>query len=213
MAAQSTSGSKFIFTITVENARRAVALQDNLKDFFSKSKTKWSLVDRSSIEKLYTKFITVYNVPRSTLKEFGLTSAQALANLIYRSYDILEQENWNIQVIKEFATSKRSQKYQKWIKSKDYVEGRKLSNMHENPRRILVIYDKSFPGNPDTTYEYPIEGIMGRENTMQQVCMLKQDWHYQTGISFYDARPILLENYLKKSEEELRQIVLELDFD
>ena len=29
------------------------------------------------------------------------------------------------------------------------------------------------------------------------------DWHDQTGLNYYDARPILLSNYLKKSEAEL----------
>ena len=41
--------------------------------------------------------------------------------------------------------------------------------------------------------------------------MLKMDWCDKTGLKYYDARPILLSNYLKKSDAELakREIVFD----
>ena len=35
--------------------------------------------------------------------------------------------------------------------------------------------------------------------------MLKVDWKYMTGLKYFDARPILLSNYLKKSDAELQK--------
>ena len=215
MATISKSNSKFLFVITVENARRAIALQDNLKDFFSKSKTKWSLADRASIEKMYTKFVTGYNIPRSTLKEFEITSAQALANLLYKSHDILEHEGWDLQKIKEFSQSKRIRSYNKWRTSDQFIEGRKLrrDDIDRDLTRIMVIYHRHFPGNPDTTFEYELTGITSDSDTITQVNMLKSDWSYQTGLSYFDANPILLENYLKKSDEDLKEVIFTPDFD
>lgn len=203
------SGSKVIFSnVTIKNIREAIRLQDAIKDFLSSTKSSYSLGSKIDIEKMFKEFNNKYKIEYYILKEFGIIGGRSMAELLLKSHQILVDENWNLSKIKDFDETKRQKQYKRWKESEDYVEGKHFGESNCGvEERIMIVYDVNDPLNRENIFEYTLKGKVGKK-TMDQVSMFKTDWHYQTGIKYYDARPILLENYLKKSEEELKRVVI-----
>lgn len=204
------SKGTMLFKMNAKNAQKAVKLQDNLRAFVKHAKSEYSLTNKSDLEKMFKDFIKYAKVDISTLKEFNITSGLDIANILIKNRENLEKDGWEFDKIKSFNETELEKQYKKWKNSSDYVEGHKLNKKEakeldeDELTRILVIYDANDPGNEETTIEYDFTGKRGKD-TDHQVNMLKVDWKYMTGLKYFDARPILLSNYLKKSDAELQK--------
>jgi len=199
-----------LFKITASNVHKGIKLEDALKNFINNSKKRYSFTNKQDLQALFKDYCSSSHLDRSDLREFGLTSGDAIATLINNKKEELEKEGWKFDCIKTFDESEREKEYKAWKNSDDYVEGKKLdrNNAKEEPTdeltRTMVIYDVNFPGSPDRTLEYEFKGVRSANN-MHQVHMLRMDWHHKTGGKYYDARECFLSYYLKKSDEELKE--------
>lgn len=197
-----------LFKPTGKNAQAAAKVEDSIKNFLATAKKRYSFNNKHEIELFFNDFVKSAKLDSTLLKEFGIVDAKSLAKLLINNKEALEKEKWNISVIKSFDESELKKEYKKWKESKDYVEGKRLNKEQykdadeEELERTMVVYYANDPGNPETTIEYNFYGKIGKD-TMHQINMLKMDWHYETGLNYYDARPILLSGYLKKSDAEL----------
>lgn len=207
----SKTGTKHLFKITKDNVKDVALIEDKLKAFFKHSKKRYSFTNKTDLKQMFDDFFKDAKISRSTLKEFGLISGAAIADLITINHDELVNDGWDFRSIKTFDETEREKEYKKWKKSDDYVVGKKLrdtTDLSDEPedelKRTIVIYDANWPGNPETTFEYDFYGKRGK-STDHQVNMLRVDFHHLTGINYYDARAELLTNYLKKDEEALKK--------
>lgn len=207
----SKSGTKHLFKITKDNAKNVGLIEDKLSAFFKHSKKRYSFTNKTDLKQMFDDFVSYSGISRSTLKEFGLISGAAIADLITKQHDELVNDGWDFRSIKTFDETEREREYKKWKNSDDYVEGKKLRDekeLSDEPedelKRTLVVYNADWPGNPDTTLEYDFYGKRGK-STDHQVNMIRVDYHYRTGINYYKANAELLSNYLKKDEEALKK--------
>lgn len=199
--------SLILFKPTAKNAQDAANVEDAIKNFLNTTKKRYSFNNKHELELFFNDFVKTTDA--KILKEFGITDGKSLAKLLVDNHKKLEDDKWNLKAIKSFDESEMKKEYKKWKESKDYIEGKQLNKEQykdadeEQLKRTLVVYYANDPGNDETTIQYDdFEGKIGKD-TSHQINMLKMDWHNQTGLNYYDARPILLSNYLKKSEAEL----------
>lgn len=206
---QQINESIILFNANAKNAKNAALVEDKIRSFLNTTEKRYSLNSKHETELLFNDFVKFAKLDSKLLKEFGITNDKSFAKLLINNKEKLEKEKWNLKAIKSFDESELKKEYKKWKESKDYVEGKHLYKEEykdadeEELVRSLVVYYVNDPGNPETTITYDnFVGKMGK-NTSHQVNMLKMDWHEQTGLKYYDARPILLSNYLKKTDDEL----------
>lgn len=200
-----------LFKPNAQNAQNAAKVEDSIKNFLNTAKKRYSLNSKHEIELFFNDFVKFAKIDSKLLKEFGIVNGKSLAKLLILNREKLENNKWNLKAIKSFDESEMKKEYKKWKESKDYVEGTQLNKENykdaneEQLKRTLVVYYVNDPGNDETTIKYEdFEGKVGK-NTSHQINMLKMDWCDKTGLKYYDARPILLSNYLKKSDEELEK--------
>lgn len=197
-----------LFKPNTRNHQLAAKVEDGLRNFLKFAKTSYSFNNKADLEKFYKAFKDYAKLDISDLKEFGIVDAVTLANLIITNREKLQEAGWKLDKIKSFDESARQKEYKKWKASDDYVEGKAFSRKdaedesEDELERTMVVYHCDDPGNDAMIREYTFKGKVTREN-QRQVSMIKMDWAYQTDSDYYDARPILLSNYLKKSDAEL----------
>ena len=197
-----------LFKFKKDLIKTQIKAEDGLKNFLKHSKKRYSFNNKTDVKNFFTDYCSYTKLTRSDLKELGITDGKDLINLIASKKDELEKEGFNLKTIKSFDETELQKEYKAWKKSDDYIEGKKFNRKEaeeeseDELKRTLVIYYSEHPGNEDTTLEYEFTGKIGK-TTQHQINMFKMDWHYETGLKYYDARPILLSNYLKKSDEEL----------
>lgn len=205
-----------IFKLNASNAAIGFKIQDAIRDFIKHSNKRYSFNNKQDLQSFFKDFCTKKsNITKNDLKAFGLYDGKDIAKLIIAKKDELEKDGWNFDAIKSFDETEQQKEYKKWKSSDDYVEGKKFDKDkykdadEDELTRTLIIYDKNYPGDPDTTLEFDFYGKRSADN-MKQVHMLRMEWRYLTGGKYYDAREILLSNYLKKSDAELakREIAL-----
>lgn len=191
------------------------------KSFNEINKTKtFSLGNKQDVKKLFKLFIEKMGYPkeldaRQILKKYGVYDEQTFAKWLILNADFLKEHNYKIECIKDFNESELDKKYKTWKNSANYVEGKifdKENFEDDEEERTMVVYDVNDPANPDTTLEYSLVGKVGKD-TQNQITMFKVDWHYQTGLKFFDARPILAQNYIKFGKDKLEKFIYVSDDD
>lgn len=206
----------YFFKPSAQRAQDAANVEDAIKNFLNTTSKRYSFENKSDLDQLFKDFCKKSKIDNKLLKEFGIIDGKSIAKLITSHKEELEKDGWNFNAIKSFDETEQQKKYKAWKKSDDYVEGKKFNKAdykdadEEELERTLVVYDANDPGNDETTIEYDFYGKVGKD-TSHQINMIKVDWHYETGLKYYDARPILLSNYLKKSDAELakREVVFD----
>lgn len=206
----------YIFSNHLPKAQDAANIEDAIKNFLNTTSKRYSFENKSDLDQLFKDFCKKSKIDNKLLKEFGIIDGKSIAKLITSHKEELEKDGWKFNAIKSFDETEQQKKYKAWKKSDDYVEGKKFNKAdykdadEEELERTLVVYDANDPGNDETTIEYDFYGKVGKD-TSHQINMIKVDWHYGTGLKYYDARPILLSNYLKKSDAELakREVVFD----
>lgn len=189
----------------------AAKVEDGLRNFLRHCKKRYSFNNKQDLEKLFKDYLDYTHLTWKDVKNFGIVDGASIADLIIRNKEALEKDGWKFDNISSFDETKMQKEYKKWKNSDDYVQGKRLDKSEyddandEDLVRTLVVYDANDPSNPETTLEYDFEGKRGKA-TDHQVNMIKMDWKYETGLKYYDARPILLSNYLKKSDAELEKV-------
>jgi biotin-[acetyl-CoA-carboxylase] ligase BirA-like protein len=71
--------------------------------------------------------------------------------------------------------------------------------------RKMLVYDVNDPGNKETTLQFPLVGKVNKQNS-STITNFKMEWHELTGLRFFDARPILEENYIKMGKDQLQKV-------
>lgn len=206
----------YFFKPSAQRAQDAAKVEDAIKNFLNTTSKRYSFENKSDLDQLFKDFCKKSKIDNKLLKEFGIIDGKSIAKLITSHKEELEKDGWKFNAIKSFDETEQQKKYKAWKKSDDYVEGKKFNKAdykdadEEELERTLVVYDANDPGNDETTIEYDFYGKVGKD-TAHQINMIKVDWHYGTGLKYYDARPILLSNYLKKSDAELakREVVFD----
>lgn len=206
----------YFFKPSAQKAQDAANIEDAIKNFLNTTSKRYSFENKSDLDQLFKDFCKKSKIDNKLLKEFGIIDGKSIAKLITSHKEELEKDGWKFNAIKSFDETEQQKKYKAWKKSDDYVEGKKFNKANykdadeEELERTLVVYDANDPGNDETTIEYDFYGKVGKD-TSHQINMIKVDWHYGTGLKYYDARPILLSNYLKKSDAELakREVVFD----
>lgn len=205
-----------LFKPSAKTAQDAAKIEDAIKSFFNNSDKRYSFDNKTDLQQMFKDFCSKSKLSTKLLKEFGVIDGKSIARLITSHKEELEKDGWKFDAIKSFDETEQQKKYKAWKNSDDYVEGKKFVKRElkdadeEELERTLVVYDVNDPANDETTIEYDFYGKVGKD-TSHQINMIKVDWHYETGLKYYDARPILLSNYLKKSDAELakREIVFD----
>lgn len=210
----------YFFKPSSKTFKNAADIEDAIKSFLSNTSKRYSFDNKLDLEQFFKHFCDFakkhYAITDKTLKEFGIVDGKSIAKLLISHKEELEKDGWKFDAIKSFDETEQQKKYKAWKKSDDYVEGKKFNKAdykdadEEELERTLVVYDANDPGNDETTIKYDFYGKVGKD-TAHQINMIKVDWHYETGLKYYDARPILLSNYLKKSDAELakREVVFD----
>ena len=200
----------YLFKPKAATAQIAANFEDALRNFLESSKKEYSFNNKADLESFFKDFrdYAKREVKDNDRKILGVTDAASLANLIITNVEKLKEAGWKINKIKSFNESEREKKYKAWKKSDKYVEGKKFNKKEaeeeseDELNRIMVVYYVNDPKDESTTLEYEFTGKVNKDN-QEQISMIKMDWHYATGLGYYDARPILLSNYLKKTDAEL----------
>lgn len=197
-----------LFKPSAKTAQDAAKIEDAIKSFINNSNKRYSFDNKTDLQQMFKDFCSKSKISTKLLKEFGVIDGKTIASLIIANKEKLEKDGWKFDCIKSFDETEQQKKYKAWKESDNYVKGEKFSKAdlkdadEEELVRTLVVYDVNNPGNEETTIKYDFYGKMGKD-TMHQINMIKVDWKYGTGLKYYDARPILLSNYLKKSDAEL----------
>lgn len=197
-----------LFKVNGRNHQLGAKIEDGLRNFLKFAKKSYSFNNKTDLEKFYKDFKEYAKLSISDLKEFAIVDAASLANLIINNHEKLQEAGWKLDKIKSFDESARQKEYKKWKASEDYVEGKAFSRKdaedesEDELERTMVVYHCDDPGDESLVREYTFKGKVTKDN-QRQISMIKMDWCYQTDNDYYDARPILLSNYLKKSDAEL----------
>lgn len=204
------SSNFHIFKFNMYNIEDGLELEDKLKSFLRSNRKRYSLTNKTECIEFFNAFYKEKGIRRNILKNFNVESPEKLAKLIIDNHDEMVNAGWKFDRLKNFDLTKLEQDYESWKAAggqsgKDFDPNAKPSE----DERIVVIYDVNNPKLPETTKEYTFKGKMGKD-TAHEINMMKVDWKYMTGKKYYDARPILLTNYLKKSDDELKAVVFDV---
>lgn len=202
-----------ILKMNVNNFSVGLKIEDALRSFVRTSKNKYNITTKTGAINFYNDFIRYSNISIENLRNFNLNSSNTLANAIINKKNDLENEGWKFNCIKETSKDVLLKQLEELRKAGVNVDGHSVNiNDYKNIdysslTRELVIYNVDEPNNPETTIAYPYFGARGGDNNSHsdhQEHVYAGHWAIQTGLNYYNARGILLEHYLVKTGEELK---------
>lgn len=148
---------------------------------------------------------------RQLFREYDVWNADDFANWLIFNAEFLESNSYNLKHIKDFDETERERQYKAWKESANYVPGKTYDKDDADEydkdadTRKMLIYDVNDPANPETTLQYPLVGKVSKENS-SVITNFKMNWHELTGLKYFDARPILEENYIKMGKDQLKKV-------
>lgn len=202
-----------ILKMNVANSAIGLKIEDSLRSFVRTSKNKYNIASKTGAINFYNDFIRYSNISIDNLRNFNLNSSKSLANAIINKKADLENEGWKFNCIKETSREVLLNELDKLRKAGVNVDGHKVNTAdyknidYNSLTRELVIYNVDDPNNPETTIAYPFKGARGKHDGWggdHQEHVYAGQWSMQTGCIYWNARGILLENYLKKTCDELK---------
>lgn len=148
---------------------------------------------------------------RQLFREYDVWSAEDFANWLIVNSAYLESNSYNLKHIKDFDETERERQYKAWKASDKYIPG-KIYDKDDTEEydkdadtRKMLVYDVNDPGNKETTLQFPLVGKVNKQNS-STITNFKMEWHELTGLRFFDARPILEENYIKMGKDQLQKV-------
>lgn len=117
------------------------------------------------------------------------TTLSGFIKYIYENVEDLKKSRVNIEIFKDFCLSKNEQEYKK-LKDENPDMFNTVSDDDAKPRS-LVVYDRR---NPEDHKIYSFVGKRGKA-TDHQVNMLRVDFHYESGVKYYDCYTCLYDYY------------------
>ena len=208
--------STHILKMNANNFVIGIKIEDSLRSFVRTSKKMYSFYNKTDLTNFFNDFVRYSAITINSLKEFNLVNEIALANIILDKKEVLEKEGWKFNCIKKTHTDLFKEELEKWIKQGKPIIGHTIKREdyknidYSDLKRELVIYNVDDPENPETTFSYPYYGarggksLNGKGHNDHQEHLCAGDWAINTGLNYYNARGILLENYLKKTGIELK---------
>ena len=160
-----------------------------------------------------TQMKKVYNIAKNIIPDFlkiyHIKTPKNLSEFMWSNAKILKKY-FDVSRISNFNEIELMRKYNIYKKSADFQDGELFDIDSYNPKedgkngyRILVIYDYNNPTNLDTVYQYKLYGKRGHKDIEQAVNNHKINWKIKANLDYFDARPILAKNYIKKNKSEL----------
>lgn len=201
-----------VLKMNVDNFAIGLKIEDALRSFVRNNKNKYNLSTKTGAINFYNDFIRYSNTSLEHLRKFNLNSSKSLANAIINKKADLENDGWKFNCIKETTREALLNELDKLRKIGINVDGHKVNTAdyknidYNSLTRELVIYNVDEPNNPETTIAYPYKGARGKRDGWggdHQEHVYAGQWSMQTGIAYWNARGILLEHYLKKTDAEL----------
>ena len=202
-----------ILKMNVANSAKGLKIEDALRSFVRNTKNKYNLSTKTGATNFYNDFIRYADISIEHLRTFNLNNAKHFANAIINKKADLENDGWKFNCIKTTSRDILLRELDELRKAGVNVDGHKVNarnykNIDYNSlTRELVIYNVDEPNNPETTIAYPFYGARGKHDGYggdHQEHVYAGHWAMQTGLDYYNARGILLENYLKKTDDELK---------
>lgn len=187
-------------------------------------RVQYSLNDKIQQKKLYNALIKTMvdsiNVEEKLKKEFKVKDGHDLARFLWKNAKFFSKVTSIGIVIKNFDEREIMANYRKFKSSAKYQDGEPFNPEEFDPTldgsegyRTLVIYDVNDPGNLDSVLSYKLYGTRGYKDVEHDVNNFKTNWRINTDLTYYDARPILAKNYIKKTPDQLRKIEIESNDD
>lgn len=188
--------------------RTSIMLLDTMKVFFATNNSIYKITKAAQAKRLYEGLLThlAHSIPTlrnpfvasKQLEYYGIKNSTDFATLLLeRSSDFLEAR-FNLKCIHEISVPKLS-KLEKIGRDfvSTYGKGRVMEideNYEEDPMdnevRTIVVRSK-YGNGPVLSYSYT------GKITKNSLNSIKAAYHYETKISYFEARPILLSSWLK----------------
>lgn len=187
-------------------------------------RVQYSLNDKLQQKKLYNALIgtmvDTINIANKLKSEFDVIDGSTLARFLWKNAKFFSKVTGIGIVIKNFDEREIIANYRKFKNSAKYQEGEPFNPDEFDPEldgsegyRTLVIYDVNDPGNLDLVLKYKLYGTRGYLDVEHDVNNFKTNWRLNKELSYYDARPILAKNYIKKTIDQLKKIEIESNDD
>lgn len=172
--------------------------------FMDNSDKVYSTGDKAQVGKLWTSFVNYCSVCRIDPTKYHVTSGQKIVDFVgehaaedYKQkhpedkYDYKDLIKWAVPCLKGLWDKKAKKAAGEKFKN-EYGEGQEIEKdaSIENPQYTVVCRSKY--GNGPVMIWDDIKG-----NWKDQVNGIKQLYSEETGIGYYEARPILAVNWLK----------------
>lgn len=189
-------------------------LSDNAT--FKKANGKLSLSNKAHRKLLFDTVLEMMGLEsskegRQLFREYDVWHAEDFANWLIFNSEYLESHSYNLRHIKDFDETEREREYKAWKSSDRYIPGKIYDkddiegyDRELNTRKMLV-YDVNDPGKKETTLQFPLVGKVNKQNSTT-ITNFKMEWHKLTGLRYFDARPILEENYIKMGKDQLKKV-------
>lgn len=204
----SNNGTKNLFAKTLTS----VTLLDSMKLFFATNKETFKITRKTGAKNLYDKLMVhimktiptlsnVYTLSKQ-LEAYGIKNYTDLSTLLLERRDDFLEANFKLKCVCELSEAK--------LDSMDLV-GRAFIKENGKGKQLETCFDYEEEDEDDevrtvvvrTKYgngpimSYQVKGKIGK-NTMNPI---KMAYRYETGVSYYESRPILLNSWLKLDDE------------
>ena len=192
--------------------KTAIQMLDLMKQFFATTKNQYKITRKAQSKSLFND-LTLYimrNMPTmrnpytlsKQLSFYGIENHSDLSKALLEQTDDFLEQRFNFKNIYELSKEKLDRMDligRQYIKEhgKGVVIDPSDEITEEDQSKLgrTIVVRSKYGNGPVMTYSY--DGPI-RQNSLNQI---KMAYRYETGVSYYEARPILLSSWLKLDEE------------
>lgn len=192
--------------------RTAITLVDSMKLFFATNKETFKITKKTGAKNLYDKMMVhimktiptlsnVYTLSKQ-LEAYGIKNYTDFSSMLLERRDDFLEANFKLNTIHELCDAKLDSMDKigrAFIKENgkgQVLEANTEIDEDDEEDEVRTIVVRSKYGN-GPILSYQVKGKIGK-NTLNPV---KMAYRYETGVSYYEARPILLNSWLKLDDD------------
>lgn len=192
--------------------RTAITLVDSMKLFFATNKETFKITKKTGAKNLYDKMMVhimktiptlsnVYTLSKQ-LEAYGIKNYTDFSSMLLERRDDFLEANFKLNTIHELCDAKLDSMDKigrAFIKENgkgQVLEANTELDEEDEEDEVRTIVVRSKYGN-GPILSYQVKGKIGK-NTLNRV---KMAYRYETRVSYYEARPILLNSWLKLDDD------------
>jgi hypothetical protein len=154
------------------------------------------------------------NIKEELKNHYGVTDGYSFACFLLKNVNFFITNPNVVKTIKTFDLDRIGREYEIYSNNEDiekFQPGELFNVKYFDPKqdtpdnRTIVLYDCSDPKNKEKTYCFKIHGKQTEEYVEHFINMHKMTYQKITKIPYFDVRPILAVNYIKKSAKFLEE--------